>query len=623
MSLTNSKNALTLAALGIVLGDIGTSPLYAIREAFHGSHSITATTSNVFGVLSLIIWALLLIISVKYLFFVLKADNKGEGGVLALTALAVPPPILSKWPWSRALLYLGLFGSALLFGDGAITPAISILSAVEGLKIATPLFEPYVIPITIGILVALFSLQRHGTARIGAVFGPIIFVWFSVIGSLGVYGIVQNPSVLQALSPTYAVSYFLENGFNGFAVLGAVFLVVTGGEALYADMGHFGLKPIQRAWFFVALPGLLLNYFGQGALILTNPNAIENPFYLLAPDWALYFLVTLATVAAVIASQALISGVFSLTRQAVQLGYFPRVRIIHTSSHEIGQIYIPPINWALFILTVWLVLTFKNSSSLASAYGIAISLTMVIVTILVSLVAFRKWRWGLPTIAAFFIFFIAIDLLFLSANLTKVAGGGWFPLVVASVIFTLMTTWKKGRKILSARLESKSIPIDQFLKKIEIEHLSKTSGIAIFMSSSSDGAPPALLHNVKHNKVLHSMNIILTVAYEEVPHVAKQERVEIQSLATDFFRIKCRYGFMDTPNIQDILACCEEKGLNVPLSDSTFFLGRETIIPSPQPGMAIWREHLFSFMSKNATRATAYFNIPPEQVMEVGIQVEM
>lgn len=623
MALNNSKNALTLAALGIVLGDIGTSPLYAIREAFHGSHSIPATASNVFGVLSLIIWALLLIISVKYLFFVLKADNKGEGGVLALTALAVPPPILSKWPWSRALLYLGLFGSALLFGDGAITPAISILSAVEGLKVATPLFEPYVIPITIGILVALFALQRHGTARIGAIFGPIIFVWFSVIGALGIYGILQNPSVLQALSPIYAINYFVENGFNGFAVLGAVFLVVTGGEALYADMGHFGIKPIQRAWFFVALPGLLLNYFGQGALILTTPAAVENPFYLLAPDWALYFLVTLATMAAIIASQALISGVFSLTRQAVQLGYFPRVRIIHTSSHEIGQIYIPPINWALFILTVWLVLTFKSSSSLASAYGIAISLTMVIVTILVSLVAFRKWRWGLPAIAAFFAVFMTVDLFFLAANLTKVVDGGWFPLVVASVIFTLMTTWKKGRRILSARLELKSIPMDQFLEKIEVEPISKTAGVAIFMSSSAEGAPPALLHNVKHNKVLHTRNVIITVAYEEVPHIAQFERVEILNLGKDFFRVRCRYGFMDTPDIQDILTCCEQKGLHIALNDSTFFLGRETIIPSAQPGMAIWREHLFSFMSKNAIRATAYFNIPPEQVMEVGIQVEM
>ncbi len=618
-----STRALTLTALGIVLGDIGTSPLYAVREAFHGPHSIPVTQGNIFGVLSLIIWALFLTISLKYLFFVLKADNKGEGGVLALTALALPPRVLAKYRWSQILLYLGLFGSALLFGDGAITPAISILSAVEGLKIATPLFEPYIIPITIGILMILFSFQRYGTARIGSIFGPIIFLWFTVIGSLGVYGIILHPEILNALNPGYAINFFIENGFNGFVVLGAVFLVVTGGEALYADMGHFGIKPIQRAWFFIALPGLLLNYFGQGALILNNPLAAENPFYLLAPDWALYFLVAIATLAAIIASQALISGVFSLTRQAVQLGYFPRVRIIHTASHEIGQIYIPFINWTLFLLTAWLVLTFKTSSALAAAYGIAISLTMVIVTVLVSLVAYRKWEWGWPSIFCFLIVFLSIDLLFLTANLAKVSDGGWFPIVVASFIFILMTTWKNGRKILAQQLKQKSLSIDTFFQRIKDEPLTQISGSAIFMSSSNEGAPPALLHNVKHNKVLHAQNIILTVLYEEVPRIHKSERVEIIEMNSNFFRIVSKYGFMESPDMYDILECAEKKGLKIEISDTTFFLGRETIIPTKEEGMSLWREHLFAFMSKNSARPTAYFNIPPEQVMEVGIQIEI
>ncbi len=616
-------HALTLTALGIVLGDIGTSPLYALREAFHGPHSIPTTPENIFGVLSLIIWALLLTISVKYLFFVLKANNKGEGGVLALTALALPPRVLAKHKWSQILLYLGLFGSALLFGDGAITPAISILSAVEGLKIATPFFEPYIIPITIGILVLLFSFQRYGTARIGSIFGPIIFTWFIVIGSLGVYGIILHPNILHALNPGYALNYFLQNGFNGFVALGAVFLVVTGGEALYADMGHFGIKPIQRAWFFIALPGLLLNYFGQGALILNNPLAAENPFYLLAPDWALYFLVAIATLAAIIASQALISGVFSLTRQAVQLGYFPRVRIIHTASHEIGQIYIPSINWTLFLLTAWLVIGFQSSSALAAAYGIAISLTMVIVTVLVALVAYRKWSWGWPAIVAFLSVFLSIDLLFLTANLAKISDGGWFPIVVAGFIFVLMTTWKNGRKLLSQKLKLKSISVDNFFQRIKDQPLTQIPGTAIFMSSSNEGAPPALLHNVKHNKVLHAQNVILTVLYEDVPRIAKADRVEVTEMNSQFFRLVSKYGFMESPDINDILACSEKKGLKITLSESTFFLGRETIIPSSEPGMALWREHLFAFMSKNSARPTAYFNIPPEQVMEVGIQIEI
>ncbi len=618
-----SQGALTLAALGIVFGDIGTSPLYAIREAFHGPHAMPITPENILGVLSLIVWSLILVISVKYLLFVLRADNKGEGGVLALTALAAPPRFVSMFLWNRILLYLGIFGSALLFGDGVITPAISVLSAIEGLKVATPLFEPYVLPITIGILAGLFSVQKHGTAWIGTIFGPVILMWFIVIGSLGVYGIFEHPQIIQALSPIHAVNYFLINGMSGFVVLGAVFLVVTGGEALYADMGHLGKKPIQRAWFGVALPGLLLNYFGQGALILTNPAAAENPFYLLSPNWALYALVVIATMATVIASQALISGVFSLTRQAVQLGYFPRIRIIHTSSHKIGQIYIPPINWILFILTACLVVGFKSSSALASAYGIAVSMTMVITSILACSVAAQRWKWTWPSVFGVFALFLSVDIVFLAANFTKIADGGWFPLAMGAVVFTLMTTWRKGRQILAQRLAEKTVPIQEFLQKIDHHSLVRVPGTAVFMSGSSDGAPIALLHNVRHNKCLHFKNAVLTVSSEEVPHIEKSDRIEIFEERGDFYRIIAYCGFMDNTDIQDILDCCADKGFPIDLKEVTFFLGRETLLPSQRPGMAIWREHLFSFMARNAERATAYFNIPTEQVVEVGIQVEI
>lgn len=615
--------ALTLAALGIVFGDIGTSPLYAVREAFHGPHAMPIIPENIFGVLSLIVWTLILVISIKYLLFVLRADNKGEGGVLALTALAAPPRFANKFFWSKIILYLGIFGSALLFGDGIITPAITVLGAVEGLKIATPLFEPFVIPITIGILAALFLVQKHGTAKIGTIFGPVILVWFVVLGALGISGIQSYPDIINSLNPKYALDFFIHNGWSGFIVLGAVFLVTTGGEALYADMGHFGRSPIQRGWFFVALPGLLLNYFGQGAIILLNPENAKNPFYLLAPDWFLYPLVVLATLAAVIAAQALISGVFSLTRQAVQLSFFPRLKIIHTSSHEIGQIYIPSVNWILFLLTVWCVLLFKNSSALASAYGIAVSLTMVITTILATTVAIQRWRWKWYGVAGLVLVFLSIDLLFLAANLAKILDGGWFPLAIGAVIFILVRTWTRGRKIIGLKLDEKSMSYGDFSTFIENQKATRVPGIALFMSGSAEGVPFSLIHNIKHNRCLHNTTAILTVIFEDIPYVLENERVEIQDRGMGLYRITTRYGFMENPDIKNILQCCQEKDFTLPLKETTFFLARETVIPSDQPGMALWREHLFSYMSKNAERATNYFNIPPNQVIEVGVQIEI
>jgi KUP system potassium uptake protein len=618
-----SQAALTLAALGIVFGDIGTSPLYAVREAFHGPHAMPVTQENIFGVLSLIVWSLILVISVKYLLFVLRADNKGEGGVLALTALAAPPRIASKFLWSKILLYCGIFGSALLFGDGVITPAITVLGAIEGLKIATPLFEHYVIPLTVGILAALFMVQKYGTAKIGTIFGPIILLWFTVLAALGINGMVAHPEIMNAVNPYYAIQFFIHNGWNGYIVLGAVFLVVTGGEALYADMGHFGRVPIQRGWFFVALPGLLLNYFGQGALILSRPETAENPFFFLAPDWFLFPLVIISTLAAVIAAQALISGVFSLTRQAVQLGFFPRVKIIHTSSHEIGQIYIPSVNWILFILTAWLVISFGSSSALASAYGIAVSLTMVITTILACTVAMQKWHWKWYIVASILVVLLSIDAVFMIANFAKILDGGWVPLIMGTVIFILVTTWRRGRQIMAQKLIEKSIHFEEFIKFTETSKAVRIPGAAIFMSGTATGVPFSLIHNVRHNKCLHTIIAILTVVSEEIPYVSEPNRVEIHEKGRGFYRIIAKYGFMDSPDIHDILKHCRENGFPIHLSETTFFLGRETVIPSNEPGMAIWREYLFAFMSKNAERATDYFSIPPNNVIEVGLQIEI
>ncbi len=592
-----------------------------MRECFIGSHAVPPTRENVLGVLSLIFWSLVLIISIKYLVFVMRADNRGEGGILALLALVPHDAEHPRRIW--LLTALGLFGAALLYGDGMITPAISVLSAVEGLKVATPLFEPYVIPITIGILIGLFAFQRRGTAGIGAIFGPVMVLWFLSIAALGASWLVRDLHVLAALLPTHAVRFFLANGVRGFLTLGAVFLVVTGGEALYADMGHFGRRPIRLDWFGLVLPALVLNYLGQGVLLLHEPAAADNPFYRMAPGWALYPLVALAAAAAVIASQALISGAFSLTRQAVQLGYTPRLQIVHTSEEEIGQIYIPTINWVLMLSTIGLVLGFRESTNLAAAYGIAVTLTMVITSILAYAIARR--RWGLRKRAAlpFFLFFVAIDLAFLGANAVKIAAGGWFPLVVGFAIYTLMSTWKRGRQILGERLARGALPFEQFVATIQPGSPPRVPGTAVFMSRDPAATPTALLHNLKHNKVLHEQVVLLTVQTDEIPHVPPKDRIEVQALGKGCYRVVARYGFLQTPRISDVIERARDKGLDLQPMHTTFFLSRETLIPSKKPGMAIWRERLFALMSRNALRPTDFFRIPPNRVVELGMQIRL
>lgn len=612
---------LALAALGIVYGDIGTSPLYALRECFHGPHAMDPTPDRILGVLSLILWALIITISVKYMMFVLRADNRGEGGILALTALACPARLRDrKW----LLFGIGIFGAALMYGDGVITPAMSVMSAVEGLKVAAPGLESFILPITVGILVVLFLQQRHGTGKIGAVFGPVILLWFIVLGALGIRGIIMNPSVLAAFNPMYGIEFFIRHGREAFYVMGSVFLVVTGGEALYADMGHFGKRPIRIAWFAVVLPGLVLNYLGQAGLLLTTPAAAENPFYLLAPSWALYPLIALASASAVIASQALISGVFSLTKQAIQLGLSPRLQIVHTSSREIGQIYMPHVNYALLVGTLWLVLTFKNSSNLAAAYGISVSATMVITTFLAFIVARRRWGWGFPLAFAVCGFFFVIDFAFFSANAIKFAQGGWVPFLIGLVMAALMATWREGRKILAKRMRLSTPPLKEYLKEIrENPAIHHVKGVAVFMVGDAEMTPPAMVHNVKHNKVIHEKVLILTVMTEEIPYVTEKNRLKFEKVCDGVFKVEAHFGFVETPDVMALMEKIQETGLKIDIPKVTFFVGRETLIASEVPGMAIWREHLFAFMARNSHRATQFFNIPANQVIEVGMQVEL
>jgi KUP system potassium uptake protein len=614
--------ALSLGALGVVYGDIGTSPLYALKECFHGLHGIEPTREHVLGVLSLIFYSLTLIISIKYLIFVMRADNKGEGGILALMALVSQQPAARRR--SRAVLItLGLFGAALLYGDGMITPAISVLSAVEGLTVATHLFEPVVIPTTIAILLGLFLIQRHGTHKVGRLFGPVMVLWFICIAGMGVYWIAQDPHVLVALNPIHAVRFLTSTGWHGFIVLGSVFLVVTGGEALYADMGHFGRAPIRVAWFAMVLPALVLNYMGQGAMLLQHPEAASSPFYNMAPSWGVYPLVILSTSAAVIASQALISGAFSLTRQAIQLGYCPRLDIEHTSATTEGQIYIPQVNTALMISTIGLVLGFRSSSALAAAYGIAVTSTMVITTMLAYLVA--RDSWGVPRSVAGSLaaFFLAIDLGFFGSNLTKVADGGWFPLLVGALIYTVLSTWKEGRALLAQRINERIYPFDRFMQDITWQPPHRVSGTAIFMTSLNLGTPPTLLHNLDHNQVLHERVILLTVVTTDTPYVNPEDRTQIQSLPQGFYRMTLRYGFAEQPDIPAALREAATRGFLFRMSRTTFFLGIETLIPTRRPGMPLWRERLFVFTARNAVRATSFFRIPPERVVEIGIQVEL
>jgi KUP system potassium uptake protein len=615
--------ALSMAALGVVYGDIGTSPLYALREAFHGSHAMTVTSANVLGVLSLIFWSLIIVVSVKYLVFVMRADNKGEGGILALMALVQRGRVARGLTPGRLVIAVGIFGAALMYGDSVITPAISVLSAVEGLGVAAPVLQGGVIPLAIVILAGLFWIQSRGTARVGTMFGPVMVVWFATIALLGVAELARQPGVLAALSPHYGVRFFLDNGWAGFLVLGAVFLVVTGGEALYADMGHFGVRPIRIVWFTLVLPSLLLNYFGQGALLLRDPSAAVSPFYRLAPSWALYPLIVLATAAAVIASQAVISGAFSLTRQAVQLGYWPRMQIEHTSSREMGQIYVGGVNVALMIVTVILVLGFGSSSRLAAAYGVAVSGEMVLTTLLLYLLMRSGWGWSLARAAGLCGLFLGVELVFFAANALKIPHGGWVPLAIAIGLYVLMTTWKRGRAILSKRMMEKTVPLKLLLADLAAEPPIRVPGTAVFMYGSADGTPPALVHNLAHNKVLHEKVVFLTVITEDVPHVAGAERVTVKRIGKGFHGVVARYGFMEDPDIDEILEACKNQQLDIPIEGTTFFLGRETLIASDRPGMALWRERLFAFMTRNALRATAFFKIPPNQVFEVGAQIEL
>lgn len=615
---------LSLGALGVVYGDIGTSPLYAFRECFSGHSTLPVTNQNVLGVLSLIVWSLIFVISVKYAFYVLRADNRGEGGVLALMALAAPGKNIGKERSLRIFTMMGLFGGALLYGDGMLTPVITVLSAVEGLKVVAPNLESYVIPVTICILIFLFAFQRRGTHSIGAIFGPIMLVWFGTLGVLGARGLMFNTQVLAAFNPILGIEFLIQNFHHALPVLGSVFLVVTGGEALYADMGHFGRRPIQLAWYFVAFPGLILNYLGQGALVLSDPATVSNPFYLLAPRGFLTILVGLATVASVIASQALISGVFSLTRQALQMGYIPRMRIIHTSASEIGQIYIPAINWALLASTIYLVLTFRSSTNLAGAYGIAVAGTMVITTVLAAQVSRRIWNWSKLASISVAVFFLFFDGIFLAANFAKIGDGGWFPLLIGGMVFTLMTTWKKGRRVLAIKLRKRSMKYEDFIEETLLQKPTRVEGTAVFMAGDPESAPPALVRNLKHNKIIHERVILLTVLSDEVPFVSSKSRVSISNYKAGFSRVVAHFGFQETPTIGEIIQCCKPLGLDIHMDQTTFFLGRETILATKRiPGMALWREKLFSLMSKNAQGATSFFKIPPEQVIEIGAQIEI
>jgi KUP system potassium uptake protein len=591
-----------------------------MRECFFGSHSVPATEENVLGVLSLIIYSLLLVISIKYIAIVMRADNQGEGGILALTALLPQRP---ESAGLSLLVLLGISGAALLYGDGMITPAITVLGAVEGLKVATPLFDPYVVPIAVVILVGIFAIQRFGTHLVGRMFGPIMVVWFVVIAGLGVTWTVRHPVVLTSVDPSHAFSFFREHGWHGFAVLGAVFLVVTGGEALYADMGHFGKRPIRVAWFALVLPALVLNYFGQGALLLSHPEAAEQPFFLLAPAWALVPLVLLATAAAIIASQALISGAFSLTQQAIQLGYSPRLDIQHTSHHEIGQVYVPQVNWALMLSTIVIVIGFGSSTALAAAYGIAVTLTMVITALLLQVIATERWGWPPPVAYAVTGVFLIIDLAFFGANLLKIAHGGWLPLVIGGILFTLLTTWKTGRQIVAKRLTARALSIEDFLASVADTRPARVSGTAVFMTAQPRGTPPALAHNLRYNKVLHEHVVTLMITTQPVPHVPREEQVSVRALGQGLFDVRVRYGFMEDPNVPEALVNACEHGLVLDKDDVTYFLGRETLIVTRASGMAMWRERLFVLMARNAVWAPTFFRLPTERVVELGVQVEL
>jgi KUP system potassium uptake protein len=612
---------LTLAALGVVYGDIGTSPLYAVKEVFGGAHHpVPITPDNVLGILSLFFWSLMIVVTLKYVTFIMRANNKGEGGIIALMTLALHKGNPASWQ-QKLLIVLGLFGAALFYGDGVITPAISVLSAVEGLELITPTFKPYILPITLAILVGLFLIQRKGTASVGALFGPVMVLWFAVLALLGAISIVQHPAVLAAVNPVYGLNFLLGNSVLGFFAMGAVVLCLTGAEALYADMGHFGAKPIQYAWLGYVLPALVINYFGQGALLLADPAAVENPFYRLAPEWALYPLVILATIATVIASQAVISGAFSITQQAIQLGYTPRLEVQHTSEQEIGQIYLPALNWLMLVSIVALVIGFGTSSNLAAAYGIAVTGTMLITNVLAIAVAIRLWAWSPWRAVLGALPFFCIDLVFFLANSVKVMDGGWFPLAFGVAIFILLTTWKRGRELLHERLAADALKLTPFIADIERNGIGRVPGTAVFMTPDPDSVPHAMLHSLKHYKALHEQIIILSVKVSDDPYVPEAERVEVHRLPGNFAQVIVHYGFKDEPDVPAALALCAGAGLDINMMDASFFLGRETLIPKLGSQMAYWRAVLFVAMFRNASSATAFFKIPSNRVVELGSQI--
>jgi len=612
---------LALGALGIVYGDIGTSPIYAIRESFDHA-DLAVTVENAYGVASLVFWALLIVISIKYLALVMRADNHGEGGILALTALVGPTSGKPKATLA-AVITLGVFGTALLYGDGLITPAISVLSAVEGFEVASDAFADFVIPISIVILVGLFAVQRHGTAQISRIFGPVMLLWFSTLGVLGLRQVIDHPGVLRAISPTYAVTFFSDEPLRAFVALGSIFLVVTGGEALYADMGHFGRRPIQMSWYLLVLPALLLNYFGQAALLGASPAMIESPFYRLAPSWGTLPLAVLATFATIIASQALISGAFSFTAQAVQLDYLPRVKIVHTSPHHVGQIYVPVVNWLLMFGCVGLVLGFRSSSNLASAYGIAVTMTMLITTLLFFRVARDRWQWSLLRASAVCAPLLVVDIGFLSANLPKVVSGGWFPLVVGLLLVALMTTWRRGRQLVAARIHRGERPIEAVVHEASADDVERVPGVAVYMFKDAGAAPPALIANLKHNHVLHQLTLMVSVETSDVPRVAPEERARTRKVGSGIQQIDLRFGYLEEPNVPEALATLEIPGQHFDPESVTYFIGRETVSATKAPGMHPMREQLFVALNRSASSASRFFCLPADRVFEVGTLVEI
>jgi KUP system potassium uptake protein len=619
----SSLAALTLAAVGIVYGDIGTSPLYTLKTIFDPEHGLALTEANLQGIISLIFWGLSFIVSLKYVSLVLRADNRGEGGIMALMALALNSVSKFAQGWHYPLMLLGVFGATMFYGDSVITPAISVLGAIEGLEVAAPGLEQYIVPLTIIVLITLYAVQRHGTAGIGRWFGPIMVIWFAALAAMGVVNIIEAPQILWALNPLHALRFMYENRMIAFVALGAVVLAFTGAEALYADMGHFGKKPIRAAWFMIVFPSLALNYLGQGALLMMHPDAISNPFFQQLGAWSVYPLVVLSTLAAVIASQATISGTFSMTKQAIALGLLPRMRVMHTSASEIGQIYIPAVNWIQLIVVLLAVIGFGSSDKLAGAYGIAVTATMLATTFLTFFVI--RYRWNLPLWLCFAAtgFFIVIDILLFSASTLKLFHGGWFPLLLGSVLFTVMLTWKRGRELVFENLQKHAIPLEEFLSSLFVAPPTRVYGTAIFLRGESDGVPHALLHNLSHNKVLHERVVFFTVHVIEEPYVPEAEQVKVTDLGHQCYQLSVYYGFKDEPDIPKALALCECLGLPFEMMETSFFIARQTVISAPGSGMATWREHLFVTMSRNARGAADYYQIPPNRVIELGTQVEI